>query len=222
MLNRPQCNSTESLVLSESVARAQAGCAVAFDEVCEYFRPRLIRFLEVRYGTRADDAEDVTQEALTKAWQHLSRYRSSCKFSTWLYTIAHRTAIDHSRRRNRRLEQSGLKTDLEQPDLSGSSISIASVETRDESDHLWSLARQLLNEQQYAVLWLRYAEDQSIGEVAKVLGRSSVSIRVSLHRAKAILKAGASQKDGVVERKEGRIRESQSRCPPRTHRDREP
>ena len=45
-----------------------------------------------------DAALDLTQEVFIKVYNSLSRYRSEFKFSTWIYKIAHNTAIDHLRR----------------------------------------------------------------------------------------------------------------------------
>ena len=41
-----------------------------------------------------DDAEDVCQESFVKIHRHLGRYQARHKFSTWLYRIVTRTAID--------------------------------------------------------------------------------------------------------------------------------
>jgi len=54
---------------------------------------------------------------------------------------------------------------------------------QEEQQSLWAMARSL-STNQYRALWLRYAEDMSIKEIAKVLGKSQVSVRVFLYRAR--------------------------------------
>jgi RNA polymerase sigma-70 factor, ECF subfamily len=49
----------------------------------------------------AEDAEDVTQDALLLAYRHLGQFRGEAKFRTWLYRIAATTALGHLRRARR-------------------------------------------------------------------------------------------------------------------------
>lgn len=53
-----------------------------------------------------EDAEDVVQEALFKAYTHLSEFRGSCTFSTWLMAIAINTALMLLRKRKMHSEVS--------------------------------------------------------------------------------------------------------------------
>ncbi len=50
------------------------------------------------------DAREVVQEVFLKAWAKADTFRGEAKPSTWLYTIAKRTALDHLRRLKRRRE----------------------------------------------------------------------------------------------------------------------
>lgn len=191
------------------VQLAQGGCAVAFTELASRFRPRLLRFLESKFPASRSDSEDVTQESLTKAWQHLARYEPKHSFSTWLYTIANRTAIDFQRRRKRSRTQSLSVLDLS---VDGSAQMPTEyeqdhrlLEVKEEAENVWAIALKLLNNSQYSVLWLRYGEELSIPEIAKVLKRSQVSVRVSLHRARASLKAGMASSPPSDSDKEGKI-----------------
>jgi RNA polymerase sigma-70 factor (ECF subfamily) len=56
--------------------------------------------LALAYGLVADRgrAEDVAQEAFLKAWRGIGRFRGDASFSTWLYTITRRVALDEVRR----------------------------------------------------------------------------------------------------------------------------
>ena len=57
---------------------------------------------------------------------------------------------------------------------------------------LWSLAERTLSPDQQTALSRRSAADRSIGEIAKVMGKSQVGVRVSLFRARQTLAKGAS------------------------------
>lgn len=70
-----------------------------WEEIYKAEMPRVYNFF--RYLTGSDTlAEDLTAETFRKAWQHRQRYdRDRAAFSTWLFTIARRTAVDQFRRR---------------------------------------------------------------------------------------------------------------------------
>ena len=56
---------------------------------------------------------------------------------------------------------------------------------------LWDAADRILNETQRTALWLRYAEDLRIKDIARVLGKTSIAVRVILFRARDALAAHA-------------------------------
>ena len=60
--------------------------------------------------TSTDDAEEIVQHALLKAFANLSRFRGDAKMRTWLHSIVLNTAREHLRNQKRRvrLQQVGL------------------------------------------------------------------------------------------------------------------
>lgn len=160
------------------VCRAQRGDRHALEELARCFRPRLVHLLGRRTGCWAD-AEDIAQQALLRALERIDQHDGRRPFSVWLYRIALRTAADHHRkpRPEPGLDSSRLcdphGADPEKAALDG--------ELR---ENLWSIAQEVLSADQYSALWLRYAEEMSIKDVARVLGRTRISTRVLLHRAR--------------------------------------
>jgi len=71
---------------------------VDWEEIYTAELPRVYNFF--RYLTGSDTlAEDLTADTFRKAWQHRQRYdRNRAGFSTWLFTIARRTAVDQFRK----------------------------------------------------------------------------------------------------------------------------
>lgn len=160
------------------VHRAQRGDRCAAEELARCFRPRLVHLLVRRTGCWAD-AEDIAQQAILRALQRIDRHDGRRPFSAWLYSIALRIAADHHRKARPEpgLDSSRL-CDLREDDPEKAAID-------DElRENLWSIAQGVLTPDQYSALWLRYAEDMPIKEVAGVLGRTRISTRVLLHRAR--------------------------------------
>jgi RNA polymerase sigma-70 factor (ECF subfamily) len=170
------------------VDRAQGGSLEAFEALLERYQGRLYNFL-LRRTRSQDDAEEITQEAFVRAWQCIGRYDDRYEFSTWLFTIGLRAAINLRRRRRRERDGTGrvaaaIPRPIETPD--GAAHRAA---RRDQVRLLWETADRVLSESQRTALWLRYAEDLSISQIARVVGRSPVVVRVTLFRARRALAA---------------------------------
>jgi RNA polymerase sigma factor (sigma-70 family) len=186
LVQRPDLNdaAAEALEPNELVRRAQAGCVESFAALVNHFHPRVIEMLQLRYGTERGDAEDLAQEAFAKAFQRLDQFDPSYQFSTWLYTIAKRGAIDRGRRRQREPQQVPLAVDQ----TPGWEADVAVVvERREEAENIWRRARALLSEPQYMATLLRFADGCDIAEIARRMKRSRIGVRVLLHRARTIL-----------------------------------
>ena len=90
-------NSRETVTSDEELAcRARQGCAESFEQLLRRFQTPVLHFLR-RRGFSAD-AEDLTQETFLRAYENLHQYNRRWAFSTWLFTIARRTSLNHRRR----------------------------------------------------------------------------------------------------------------------------
>jgi RNA polymerase sigma-70 factor, ECF subfamily len=163
----------------ELAVRAQHGSLPAFCELVDRFECRLFNFLLRRVGSAAD-AEDLTQETFLRAWQRIGLYRADHGFSTWLFTIGSRLAVSHSRRTMRR---AGLLRD----DQADRPAPAGAMEAGEERGRIWTLVDELLTAEQRTAVWLRYVEDMAVKDIACVMRKSQVSVRVMLFRARAAL-----------------------------------
>ena len=166
----------------ELACRAQAGSLSAFALLVERYQSGVFNFVFRRVGS-VEDAEDLTQEAFVRAWERINRYSTKWRFSTWLYTIASRLAINHLRSRNRR---KNVELNTENPERHSNAVAVQTQSALDDhtDDNIWNIAARILPGDQYTMLWLKYAEDLSTREIARVMGNSEVSVRVTLFRAR--------------------------------------
>src|SRR5437764_631113 len=98
----PMTNPTEShrrLLL----AAAQAGDESAFQRLIEPYRHALQVHCYRMLGS-TQDAEDLVEETLLRAWRALDRFEPRAQFQTWLYRIATNACLDELERRPRRAE----------------------------------------------------------------------------------------------------------------------
>ena len=167
------------------VVRACAGCEEAYSELARRYFPRLVQLLVTRIRSNSHmDAEDIAQESLARAFQNLQQFDQRYRFSTWLYTIALRIATDHNRGQRRRISLLEMHRSLLELDAERPESVFDRVEQRESADAIWQVARAQLKEPQYTAMWLRFAEDLSIAEIAKVMRKTQVGVRVLLHRAR--------------------------------------
>src|SRR5438105_6851611 len=88
------------------LAAAQAGDEQAFRRLVEPYRHALEVHCYRMLGS-IQDAEDLAQETLLRAWRALIRFEPRVQFQTWLYRIATNACLDELKRRPRRPEVSG-------------------------------------------------------------------------------------------------------------------
>ncbi|MEO1483472.1 MAG: sigma-70 family RNA polymerase sigma factor [Myxococcota bacterium] len=149
---------------------------MAFTQLVESYRERLLRFLLTRTRSRAD-AEDALQDTFLNAFRYLASYNPKWRFGTWLYRIAMRNAL-----KARSLDFSELKEvrdDADDP--------LSQIEAASERANLWAVARRLLKEEVFTAMWLRYVEDMSHREIAETLDRTVSWTKVNLLRARNLL-----------------------------------
>jgi RNA polymerase sigma-70 factor, ECF subfamily len=170
--------------------RVQKGCRASFEMLVRRYQVPLLRFIRERVRSEAD-AEDIVQDAFVRAYQRIDRYRNAWRFSTWLFTIAHRLAISHLRARRPRALASSEEIAVA-PDRHAQSPSwhITQLES---SRRFWDIAAAALSDEQMAAVWLFYVEGLSAPEVAKVLDRSWVSVKTMLFRARRKLEPSLAE-----------------------------
>ena len=181
-------DSSDSSVTNEQLAcQAQAGCVRSFEELVARFQVPLLHFLRRRGA--ADEAEDLVQDTMVRAYENLHRYRQKWNFSTWLFTIARRLNINHHRRRRRASDHgaNGLAGDsedrLEAIPSDWAQPQQVAIEA-ERRQRLWAAAAEVLSEEQNTALWLHYVEGLPVADIAHVLNRSRVSVRAMMFRAR--------------------------------------
>jgi RNA polymerase sigma-70 factor (ECF subfamily) len=80
------------------ISAAKCGDHAAFVELCRRYTKLLKRRIQGIVRNR-EDAEDILQETLLRAYKHLSGFRAECGFHTWIMTIATNNSLMLLRRR---------------------------------------------------------------------------------------------------------------------------
>ena len=143
--------------------------------------------LALRFTRNREDAEEVSQDIFVKAYRALADFRGASKFSTWLYTIVNNTCITFLRKK--RLEVHSLDNEkvFEVADSMDSGMRANQVEQKSRLKMV-NNAIEMLNPDDAEVLTLFYKGEQTLEEIAPILGIEANTAKVRLHRARTRLK----------------------------------
>ncbi len=167
------------------VARARSGDQAAFQALVERHSRALFR-LAYRMTGNEEDAEDVVQEALLKAFKRLDQFEDRANFGSWLYRIVANCAYDALRSRARQEEQTPPRGgDAEDPLLAVAAdepapdrlVLSAQIQQRVGA----AMAR--LSERERAAFVLRHFEQMSTREIGDTLGLDEGAAKHSVFRA---------------------------------------
>jgi RNA polymerase sigma-70 factor (ECF subfamily) len=162
------------------VARARDGYLDAYEMLVQRHSPMAYR-VALRLCGDHHDAQDVAQEALIAAWQNLAAFRADSSFSTWLYRIVTRRALNKVTR-DRAAELADLFDDVADP----ASGPAAQAERNRAVDAVTDALAALPFPQRAAVV-LHHFEGLSYAEVAEVTHSSVPAVRSHLFRARRTL-----------------------------------
>lgn len=180
----------------ELLARCRAGETAAFATLVDRYRDRAYG-LAFRLTRSVPDAEEVAQDAFVSAWRSLGAFRGDAAFSTWLYRIVWRKALDRVESLRNRGRREVAVDDPARVEAE-SAAAAAAAATRDASEggagaaNAVRLERLLdtLSELSRAVVTLYYYEDRSVSDVAAALGIPEGTVKTHLFRARAALREG--------------------------------
>ncbi|MBC7948643.1 MAG: RNA polymerase sigma factor [Chitinophagaceae bacterium] len=143
--------------------------------------------LTLRITKNREDAEEVAQDVFIKAYRALADFKGNSKFSTWLYTIANNTCITFLRKKKLEIHSLDNEGVFEVADSQDSGLRANLVEQKSKVTMVNS-AISLLNPDDAQIITLFYKGEQSLEEIATILGLETNTAKVRLHRARTRLK----------------------------------
>ena len=165
------------------LTRARQGDSEAFRTLVEGHSRSAFR-LAFRMTGNEQDAEDVVQESLLKAYRHLGRFETRADFGTWLYRIVANCSVDLMRSKQARHDQVRGDSlddvvDLPPADLPGPERMAQSAEI----ERRVQAALDGLSPLERAAFTLRHYEGRSIDEIGTTLGLGTSAAKHSVFRA---------------------------------------
>jgi RNA polymerase sigma-70 factor (ECF subfamily) len=171
---------TDEQLAAEAAREGSDG--VAFVALVERFRQRVWRIC-YRLLDNEQDANDAAQEVFVRLFTNRAKFEGRSKYATWVHAIAVRTCLTFRRGRGRRQKHEDTVSDQmwerEQPSVTQPSAALS-----------MDLMRMLdvLDEEDRAMLILKYAEGHDYEELAEMFELSVSACKMRLARAREKLK----------------------------------
>lgn len=178
----------------ELIRRLRAGDKVACTECIDLHSPGVYR-LALRMTGSPEEAEDITQETFLNAFKAIDSFEGRSGLGTWLYRIAHNTALMRLRRKQPLYVSIDPPAEPELEERTPTPVQLFDWCCLPEQDFATNEARSELQqaiaelpETLRSVFVLRELEGLSTDETAHVLGVSAANVKVRLHRARLRLR----------------------------------
>lgn len=126
-----------------------------------------------------EDANDLLQNTLVKAWINIDYFRAEAKMSTWLYRIALNECLTF-------LNKQRATTQLSIDDAGADMVNKLESDTYfngDETQALFQKALLTLPEKQRMVFNLKYFQEMKYEDMSEILGTSIGALKASYHHA---------------------------------------
>lgn len=179
----------ESLALAQGLKRREAGL---IDELIVRYQHRLMRYLLFLTGNR-ELADDLFQDVWMRVLVRGAQFNGQARFETWLFTIARNLVIDHRRRRT--MASLDELVEIGSDDDRPMSFEVADGEptpfdrfaSLEDREHI-AAALLELDTLHREVLVLRFHEEMSLEEIAKVTRAPLSTVKSRLYRGLAMIR----------------------------------
>jgi RNA polymerase sigma-70 factor (ECF subfamily) len=171
---------------TELIKKVLGGEKAAYADLMKRHQ-RFVFTLALRFAKNREDAEEIAQDCFIKAYRSLNTFRSTSKFSTWLYSIVYTTAMTFLRKKRLDIQSIDTEAGLLNIQNHVSDLNADDVEHKSKMVFV-NRAIDQLSPDDAAVITLFYQGEQSLEEIGQALGMEANTVKVKLHRARHRLK----------------------------------
>ncbi|CAM3305701.1 RNA polymerase sigma factor [Zobellia roscoffensis] len=167
-----------------TIQKALAGSQIAYSTLLDTFWNGVYGF-QLKRTENENDAEDITVQTFSKAFDKLSTYNKDYEFKTWLITISKNIHVDLIRKRKKSLETSGNQDAVKKVLDDAPSAEDQLIREQNLASLLMHIKK--LKPHYQEVINLRYFKELSYADIAKELNEPINNVKVKLLRAKKLL-----------------------------------
>lgn len=172
--------------IEEAIKRAKNNDQKAFNYLLDIYWDSVYGY-QLKQTKNENDAEDITIQTFSKAFDKIDTFDESFKFKTWLISISKNIHIDLLRKEKKSISQVMSNDEREVFQVVDESPSPEDKLITEQ--HLAKLLRDIkkLKPHYQEIINLRYFQELSYKEISKELGEPMNNVKVKLLRAKKLL-----------------------------------
>ena len=137
------------------------------------------------------EAEEVAQDVFVKVYKTLNSYEQKSKFSTWLYTVTYRTAIDTARKKQ--FWTASIDDDANFLQIEDEEDNPLQELQQSDLQNQLQLIINRLRPEDAVLITLFYLNEKPIKEISEITGLTETNIKTKLHRIREILREHLNQ-----------------------------
>ena len=178
---------TGTLEINPQIEKAKKGDQAAFTFLLDFYWNEVYGFMLKRTENETN-AEDITIETFSKAFDKIASYNSEFQFNTWLIAIAKNVHIDLLRKKKSSLFVEITENESQQAYNVADTTPSAEDEliTEQNLSQLLQFIKELKPHYQ-EVIQLRYFQEMSYQEIAYKIEEPLSNVKIKLLRAKKLL-----------------------------------
>lgn len=162
------------------IDKVKAGNPASYAYLVDKYQ-HLVYNISLKILSNPDDAQDAAQESFIKAYQQIGSFAGKSKFSTWLYTIAYRTAI--SKFKVNRIITVEIEEEADEKYSDHTSSSLEQLQLKQQKKQVEDAINKL-PKVEALLITLYYINELPVKEIEEIAGLGASNIKIQLFRAR--------------------------------------
>jgi RNA polymerase sigma-70 factor (ECF subfamily) len=163
------------------ITKVLEGDTSAFSVLVDRYKD-LIYTLALRMIKNREEAEEVSQDTFIKVYKSLAKFKGDSKFSTWIYKVTYNTCLDRLKKL-KRTQNTVTINEFTEHEVKTLDNALETLETKERKQAIQECISLLPSNDSF-LLTLYYFEEQSLDEIAKVVGLKPNNVKIKLYRSR--------------------------------------
>jgi RNA polymerase sigma factor (sigma-70 family) len=142
----------------------------------------LVFSLALKMVKNREEAEEVAQDTFIKVFKSLNQFKGDSKFSTWIYKVTYNTCLDRLKKHKRHQPIVSID-EFNSNQIKSLDNALDAMENDERAQAIQDCIKILPSDEAF-LLTLFYFDEQSIDEIAKIMGLTPNNVKVKLFRSR--------------------------------------